>query len=1641
MARRRLNKKVALLGTAVSLLLVLAAVFVLLRLNRDPAPFIADGDAAWSACDYPSARENYSRAYGFADTPEMKVDLLFKLSEVYRETDQWDKVLACWETIVTTDLGNVKAHLGRLKYFYILADSLGVAGRSTSEYWQEVLSHARKTLDVVEAAGLLNAKRVDWEPSFGATKDRSWSRGAAVLGPHLRFVKGRAALELVGMGAVASPGALLAEAQSDLEEARKLDPNDAQVYRCLSQVFVEKGKLAATAGSRSEQAAARKQADEILAEGARAAKDVPDVHIDVLTRKLEAVQDGTIAAAREQMNSLESEYEGLTQRFASSPQAFAAKAQFYSCFAACLDSASAMGELDKAIAAAGQASRLDPDNAEYAILAGGYRYRRASIYGDPALLQSAIDLADDALKLPDAQDTPGPTQIARRLNRLSLCSLLARCCVERILSLPKSDPSRESLLARTASAVGEIRQMQGGSDNPQTLKWQGMLDLAGGRAGKAVQSLYAAYQQVKAANLPEQRDPFLAQTLAMIFKDTSETGAVIDFLGTALSAGILHTKPDALLDYADVLLRAGAYDTAAGAVDSFVERFGESDRSRVLRVKTLIAKGNTAQAEEAVARMKADDPKVVALNLDLVRAQTARLTGAIRQERAAIGADRQQESESVTGMTAELRTCHRREADLLRQLLKIDPNAVEDQHVVRLCELLFEQGDLDTARTLVDAVLRQTPDRLGALFYKGLLSEPDPRNCPEPRRLAVREQAIRSLSDPIHRSLELGLFYQQGGQLDQAAAEWRSVLDATASQGDRDMPVYLRIRSISPRHVAAGYLFDLARDREDWKLAEEVVTLAKRDNLDDCGGSLFSARLAFARKRYAAALTCLDECLKQRPIFSLGYMLRSNVNSSLGREREAVDDIREASRLNPTDPLVAKTRAGALQVRNARLGANVSSEQQAEARQAVERAIQLNPRDASLLSVYADSLGNSDPVKAMALRQTIQMNSPSVYNAVMLGKSATEAAQKETDEHKQKAFFMVAETAFEQAKQMDPSDEFMLESYAAYFRARGQNDRARQLLVESNDNRLLWRYYLRVRDFARARGLLAELYAKDETKLDAIKGLLLVAEETADKQGVKRYAEELLTLEDSAVNRLAQVRACLNVGLVVEAERGLEGLKSKYPTESRALLMEAYVAKRRGQLQRAMDLAHRAVEGNPQDAAAWRLRGEVFLLLGDQGRALLDLRKSLVIQDDPVTAISLARVHLWSGRNDEAIAELRRAARHPETPLEALTLLEAAYRRLGRNEDLSQFYADVLTESPDSVFWLNRAGDFALNLKRYDQAEGFFRKALQLQQQKAGSQPDGDYSAALDGYLRSLILEAGDTPKPEQMDRVFQEAGKYADTPYTPVAFFRMAEAKKKLGDVAAARDYCRKAADKAWSDEALAVEVLLRVSMLLGEEDVSAYCRSRLAADPDSRAANFVLFSLAKIQARYDEALGYIDECIRLSGADTEAGVEHSLRKAALLTTAYERTSDKAYLAKAVAVYESLRAKMPNNPSVLNNLAYLLAQDDSRLAEALEYARTAVERSPDVAGHLDTYGYLLHRSGRDAEAAEMLAAAIQQYEVEGTASPDVYEHLGMVNEALGQREKARDAYRRARELAGDAAPDAMKQRIDAALQRLTRQG
>ncbi len=1657
MARKRLNKKVALIGSTVLLLATMGAVVVILRLSRDPAQFIADGDAAWAAKDYDAARRNYGRAYSYSRSPEEKIDLLFKLADVHREMQQWPKVLGLWEQVITSDPENLRARLGRLKYCYMFADSLSGTGEGVSAYWQEVHTQASELVQLASDRKRLREPKAQWEPSFGEAEEPGWDGGIKALGPYLFFAKGRASFELARLGAATAPEELLSEAQSSLEKAKELDPNCADVGRFIAEVCFQRAEDAKLRGDMAAYEEAVAAGESALAEAKAVAADDPSAHIRYLAHKMEQAGRGGVETVRAAMQALEPEYKALIERFPDSAEAHGTLAMFYSVYSMYSHADKGEDLLSRAIAESQRAVALDKTSVIQARSAAGLLYRRFSVYGDDAALSKAIALVENALDLPDAQNTPGPRQAAKQVNRLTLCSLLARFCVERVTTLEGSASAGAEMLAKAERAVREIEQIRGSGENPQVVMWQGMLDLARGDTAGAVGRLYAAYEQLKAAGSAGAGDAFLSYTLAKVFEGSTETGAVIEFLGSALDARIVDTKPEALLDYADVLLEVQSYEGAASAVQNFEARFGPNARSRALRIETLIAGGHVTEAEEAVAGLRADDPNALRLRLALMSAKAAQLQMAIRQEGSAgdaalplesPGAEADDPQGPARAMIEELRHYRRQEADLMKRLLEVDAGAVPDNHLAGLCETLIAQGDAAVAAGVVDALLQQSPKSVTGLFYRGLLSEPDPSRTRVARRRQLREQAIRSIEDPVRRAMELGAFYQQNERWDEAVSQWRQVLDATAADVTTEAGG-LKADLLSPRQVAAGHAFDIARQREDWPLAEEIAELARKDNLDECGGCFFAGRLAFARDRNQEALTHLNECLKRRPIFSYGYMFRGSVQAALGNTHASVEDLTRAASLNPMDPLVARVLAHALYARDNELGQSVSSEQRAETRRALQQAIRLNPRDTGLLIAYADYVTEHEPLKALALRQAIQAGAPSLDNAVRLGGLATRIALKEADEERRRALFAIAESAFAQAKEMEPDNQFMLENYAAYYRARGQEEKARQLLAESQDDQLLWRHYYRAGRYGEAQELLRRMYEQEASRVDALKGLVLVAQETGDKENVKKYSEELMSLEDNQLNRLAQIRAYLDVGLVQEAQGKLQSFKEQHPGEPRILLMEALLAKRQGQLQRALELTNQNLARNEQSAKAWRLRGEVYVLMGDYDQAIQDFRRSRLLEDEPATSVALAEVYVWAGRDEEAITELRSVLDRPGTPDQARFLLETIYRRLGRDEALEQLYAEVLGRFPDSIEWLGRAGRFAIDQGQYGRAEELYEKALRLEQQRspdrktAAAIPGTAYTAALDGYLRALVLGAGEPGAggglwhPEKLNKVLDEGAKYTDTAYAAVAFYHMAEAKKKLGDASAAAEYCQNAVDKAWENEQLAVEVLRRVYSLMGAEEVSRYCRERLGVDPDSLAANRTMFNLAQIEGRYDDAVAYIDKCIELCDARAPARIEYLLQKAQVLTVAHEQTADNTYLDEAIAVYESLLDRMPKNSSVLNNLAYLLAQSDRKLAEALKYAGMAVEQGPDNAVYLDTYAYVLYKNGRNSEAAQSLAAAIQQYEMAGTAPAEVYEHLGMISEALGEKTRALAAYRRAREVADETMPAAARERLDAAIERL----
>jgi tetratricopeptide (TPR) repeat protein len=319
MARKRLNKKVALIGSAVFVFLSLAAIGIVLHLSRDPEEFIKDADAAIKTArearnedvkkeKYEVAERNYSKARSLAKTDSLRIQMLFKLAQLYIETDRWRNALGCWNNIARIDPENVKAKYPRLKYFYILADT------GARQLWQEVESQASELIEVAENADLLTEDTAQWE-SFEVREEET---GIQRLGPYLYLVRGRAILEMTKLGAVTDREESLRRAVSNLEKVREIEPGNVDVYLHLAQAVVTKGEILALRGNLGERDKTRQEAKEFLEQAVELAGDDVRAHINLLAAKRAII---LAQGDTERMQSLEPEYLSLVKKFDSSARA------------------------------------------------------------------------------------------------------------------------------------------------------------------------------------------------------------------------------------------------------------------------------------------------------------------------------------------------------------------------------------------------------------------------------------------------------------------------------------------------------------------------------------------------------------------------------------------------------------------------------------------------------------------------------------------------------------------------------------------------------------------------------------------------------------------------------------------------------------------------------------------------------------------------------------------------------------------------------------------------------------------------------------------------------------------------------------------------------------------------------------------------------------------------------------------------------------------------------------------------------------------------------------------------------------------------------------------------------------------------
>ncbi len=1586
---KKLNKKVAIIGIFLIVLIIGGGMLIVLRpriarsrigrnkiarilgFGQDPDKALAKAKEFLEAGDYIKAEEQFGLSFGFGYSDEYKVERLFDIADFHlinnsEHEANWLKALACWNKVTSIDSNNIEARRNLLDYYYQAADA------GNPQLWKNIKEITKEMLDILE--------------NQGTNPDAE-----------LLTTYAKANLYMAQRGETTNRKELLTESLTYLEDLLKQHPEDEALYLLRAQAATVQGEFDELDGIRDAKENAQKEALQWLNTGFDQADNKATAAANLLMFRLQATANEPNA-----VDNIRNEIETYADKIEPNAEFLLVVSIAYEN----PGNLSPLAELNRAIETTRQALELEPENIQYAIRVARLLYRKGSAFGDPDAIADAIQMAENTLTKPGTQDSPGPRRSQNLAYRNFVNMFLSELYIEKALQENNSEnkAAAQGWIQKAQERVDEVTSYFGAAENPTVQKFQGMLALAKGQDDKAVRLMYQSYEQSKALDKQMERsqiDPVLCVMLADAMKNKNEQGMRFEFLGKAIANQnpIVLQKPWLLLDYAEIMGQLRAWPTVLSIMDNYQGRWGIDLKSQTIRVQALTALNEVEKAQQALLEIPETEPIRLRLKIDLLTSQITQIKLSTKQQE-----DSQIPSAEQTQQLTELRT---ERSQLLRDLLDQSPEMLDGGLLTTVCYDFIQSNQTQAAVALIDQYLSEYPDNMPLKVLKLQIQEENPAQISRQRQQELVLQVLNALPDSNNKSLELAKLYREQGDYVKAVNMLQGIPKEDA---DKDTQVL-------------DLKFTLAIAQEDFQTAESLLKPIRELNIDGCEGGVYSARLEIVRKNYPLALRRLEESLRLQPLSSEIYSLKSQVYHQLEDYEPAIENLQTAIRMDPKNSLYARNMASYLFAQNTKLGSKVTPQQKAEAQEAVVRAMALNPKDWQLQSVYAEIISSDKPDDAISIRQLLLESYPSVQNALMLGNMATRQAKSEWDAAKRTGLVELANKAYQRAIELDPENKNAQEVYANFLSLSGKEQEAVELLKD--DQNLLWKYYLRNSQFEQAKEILDGLYEKDPKNELVLRGFVLVAEGMGDRQQVKQYLDILKDVVDSKEAELFLFQKYLDNAFTEEVAEKVEGFKERYPEETLVFLLEGWIQMRNGNLEEALSLSNRYLETDTENAGAWRLRGRLYHLMNQPQKAIGDLQRSKRILPNPNIRLELASIYNEMGNPQGAIGELKEGLNDPQAPFQLWSMIESIYKETKDFGELGKFYQSTLDKYPESVFWLQRVGEYCIEQKDFVTAQALLQRAWDLSVQRQ-NQPMSLFVS----YLKSLY-EGG------QYDKAFSFASEFIDTPAAPAAYSYMALIQLKLNQPDKANDSFEKALQKMGASKKMQELLLANMLKSVGPKPIESWCQEQLLQDPDSIPVHLLAYRLAEIEGRYNDAVEHLDQCIKLLGTDHPAWLSLATDKSNVLLLAYIKTGDNNYLDRSVSLFEAMLEKQPENASVLNNLAFLLIDNDMQLETAVGYARKAVQGDTDNAIYLDTYGYGLCKAGRYEEAERNLLRAMQLNQVSNTPIPwDMFKHLGMVYEGLGENSQARDFYQKAMGTTGDI-PEKEKQLLQQAIERL----
>ncbi len=529
--------------------------------------------------------------------------------------------------------------------------------------------------------------------------------------------------------------------------------------------------------------------------------------------------------------------------------------------------------------------------------------------------------------------------------------------------------------------------------------------------------------------------------------------------------------------------------------------------------------------------------------------------------------------------------------------------------------------------------------------------------------------------------------------------------------------------------------------------------------------------------------------------------------------------------------------------------------------------------------------------------------------------------------------------------------------------------------------------------------------APDEYRLKArdyfLKGLFL-EQEGRYNEALVRYYQALHHDSTSATIYNSIAENHLRLGHYESAEVLLRKALRLDPNNAEALSLMAECQYRLGRDDLAIEYYRRLLDINPYDDDS---RQYLIILLEKNGDLTGVARENeeflKLYGNDPAVLERVAGLYFKQKEYDKALHYYRQLVRVDSTQARLYYLLGSIYEFKQMPDSAEFFYRKALHFRPDFPHALDRLTTLYRNQRQWEKIVEAYRPSLQRD--------------STDRVARVLTAEAYYyLNQYDQARKMLQPIMEQEEPPASILELMGRIEMESKHYQEAI-RLFKRIIAQDEKNKYAWLFLAFTQSDLGAADSAEATYQQAVRIFPDDAMLWSFYGLNLQQ-QEKYSEAIQAFRRALQLEPDNRNALTN--------LPIVYESLK---MFAQCDSVYEIALQHFPDDPLLLNNYSYSLAERGLRLNEALQMARKALQKRPEEAAYLDTMGWIYYKLGDYAQAETYIKRSVELRPDSGV----VIEHLGDIYIEMGQKDKALEMWQKALRLNPD--DQKLKDKINAA--------